>query len=143
MTLPSAFATTLVTGFEPFDGDPLNPSWLIAQALQGRRVHGTRVQAVQLPCTFAGAIPALPWSGTGESGYGVTNSSHTLDVLTRPRAVVVDARRAAQEMWWHPYTPGLEAVGRSLATLRGGAGPGAKAKALTGLLRGFATRWKA
>ena len=92
---------------------------------------------------FTGAIPALPWSGTGESGYGVTNSSHTLDVLTRPRAVVVDARRAAQEMWWHPYTPGLEAVGRSLATLRGGAGPGAKAKALTGLLRGFATRWKA
>ena len=59
MTMPDAFATTLVTGFEPFDGDPLNPSWLIAQALQGRRVHGTRVQAVQLPCSFDGALPAL------------------------------------------------------------------------------------
>ncbi len=59
MTLPSAFATTLVTGFEPFDGDPLNPSWLIAQSLQGRRVHGTRVQAVQLPCSFDAALPAL------------------------------------------------------------------------------------
>jgi pyroglutamyl-peptidase len=49
----------LVTGFEPFDGDPLNPSWLIAQALHGRRVQGTRVQAVQLPCTFEAAIPTL------------------------------------------------------------------------------------
>ncbi len=91
---------------------------------------------------FTGAIPALPWSGVGESGTGVTNSVHTLDVLTRPRAVVVDSRRAAQEMWWHPYTPGLEAVGRSLATLRGGAGAGAKAKAAGALLKGFATRFK-
>ncbi|MCA9536405.1 MAG: aldehyde dehydrogenase family protein [Myxococcales bacterium] len=91
---------------------------------------------------FTGAIPALPWSGTGESGYGVTNSSHTLDILTRPRAVVVDARRASREMWWHPYTPALEQVGRSLATLRGGASAGQKAKALSSLLRGFAGRWK-
>ncbi|MCA9576755.1 MAG: aldehyde dehydrogenase family protein [Myxococcales bacterium] len=91
---------------------------------------------------FTGAIPALPWSGTGESGYGVTNSSHTLDVLTRPRAVVVDARRATREMWWHPYTPALEQVGRSLATLRGGGGAGEKAKALGALLQGFAARWK-
>lgn len=59
MKQPEPFPTTLVTGFEPFDGDALNPSWLIAQALQGRRVRGTRVQAVQLPCTFAGALPAL------------------------------------------------------------------------------------
>lgn len=91
---------------------------------------------------FTGAIPALPWSGTGESGYGVTNSSHTLDVLTRPRTVVVDARRATKEMWWHPYTPALEQVGRSLATLRGGASASEKARALSGLLRGFAGRWK-
>jgi pyroglutamyl-peptidase len=56
---PTAIPCTLVTGFEAFDGDPLNPSWLIAQALHGRRVHGTRVQAVQLPCAFGTALPTL------------------------------------------------------------------------------------
>ncbi|MFO1328483.1 MAG: pyroglutamyl-peptidase I [Rubrivivax sp.] len=49
----------LVTGFEPFDGDALNPSWLVAQALAARRGSGGRVVAECLPCTFAGAIPAL------------------------------------------------------------------------------------
>lgn len=58
-TPPDDRPVALVTGFEPFDGDPLNPSWLIAQALHDRRVQGHRVQAVQLPCTFSGAIPAL------------------------------------------------------------------------------------
>lgn len=49
----------LVTGFEPFDGDTVNPSWQIAQALHGTRVQGAAVHAEQLPCTFADAIPAL------------------------------------------------------------------------------------
>ncbi len=49
----------LVTGFEPFDGDAVNPSWQIAQALDGQRLRGVRVQALQLPCTFAGSLPAL------------------------------------------------------------------------------------
>lgn len=57
--MSEAIPCCLVTGFEPFDGDPLNPSWLIAQALHGQVLQGTRVQAVQLPCTFGGAIPAL------------------------------------------------------------------------------------
>ena len=57
--MSAARPTCLVTGFEPFDGDPLNPSALVAQALHGRQLRGTRVQAVQLPCSFAGAIPAL------------------------------------------------------------------------------------
>lgn len=49
----------LLTGFEPFDGDAVNPSWQIAQALHGQRLHGTRVVAEQLPCTFDGAIGTL------------------------------------------------------------------------------------
>ena len=49
----------LLTGFEPFDGDAVNPSWQIAQALHGQRLHGARVVAEQLPCTFEGAIGAL------------------------------------------------------------------------------------
>jgi pyroglutamyl-peptidase len=49
----------LVTGFEPFDGDAVNPSWQIAQALHGQRLHGATVQAEQLPCTFEQSVPAL------------------------------------------------------------------------------------
>ena len=51
--------TLLITGFEPFGGDALNPSWLVAQALDGQVIGGARVVAAQLPCVFAQALPAL------------------------------------------------------------------------------------
>jgi len=89
---------------------------------------------------FTGAVPSLPWSGVGESGHGVTNSPHTLDVLTRPRAIVVDARTADRELFWMPYGDGLLAVGRSLAVLRSGAGLGEKAGAVKSLASGFVRR---
>ena len=49
----------LVTGFEPFGGQSLNPSWEVARALHGLQLQGARVVAVQLPCVFAQALPAL------------------------------------------------------------------------------------
>ena len=49
----------LVTGFEPFGGQSLNPSWEVARALQGLSLDGAQVTAVQLPCVFAQALPAL------------------------------------------------------------------------------------
>lgn len=49
----------LVTGFEPFGGQSLNPSWEVARALHGTLVDGAQVTAVQLPCVFAQALPAL------------------------------------------------------------------------------------
>jgi acyl-CoA reductase-like NAD-dependent aldehyde dehydrogenase len=91
---------------------------------------------------FTGAVPALPWSGVGNSGFGVTNSPYALDALTRPRALVVDRRRAKQEMWWHPYTDGLAAIGRNMAVIRGGGSLVARLKAVVGLLKAFGSRWK-
>lgn len=49
----------LVTGFEPFGGDSVNPSWLVAQALHGERIAGARVQALCLPCVFGQALTVL------------------------------------------------------------------------------------
>lgn len=49
----------LVTGFEPFGGQGLNPSWEVARALHGIALDGAQVTAVQLPCVFAQALPAL------------------------------------------------------------------------------------
>jgi pyroglutamyl-peptidase len=52
----------LVTGFEPFGGDRLNPSALVACELRGRMpVEGgwLSVRSVVLPCTFEGAAKRL------------------------------------------------------------------------------------
>jgi pyroglutamyl-peptidase len=49
----------LLTGFEPFGGDELNPSWEVALRLAGERIGGRIVVAERLPCTFAGSLPAL------------------------------------------------------------------------------------
>jgi pyroglutamyl-peptidase len=52
--------TVLVSGFEPFDGAPTNPSWDVAERLAGRSDDvGAGVVAVRLPVTFDGAWPAL------------------------------------------------------------------------------------
>lgn len=49
----------LLTGFEPFGGDSINPSWEVARALRGEVIAGATVQACCLPTTFAGAPAAL------------------------------------------------------------------------------------
>ena len=57
--IASACPTVLVTGFEAFGQDTINPSWMAAQALHGRMVAGHRIIGGQLPTVFAAAIPAL------------------------------------------------------------------------------------
>ncbi len=53
-------AGVLVTGFEPFGGDDINPSWEIARALDGTCLtDGTPVEAALLPCAFEAVEPAL------------------------------------------------------------------------------------
>jgi pyroglutamyl-peptidase len=49
----------LVTGFEPFGGESINPSAEVARALHGRTVGGVRVVGVVLPCVFGRSIDAL------------------------------------------------------------------------------------
>jgi pyroglutamyl-peptidase len=49
----------LLTGFDPFGGDTLNPSWQVAQALHGEHLGGAVVQALCLPCVFGAALDAL------------------------------------------------------------------------------------
>ena len=49
----------LVTGFEPFGREMVNPSALAAQALDGRLVAGRRVAGAVLPCVFGKSLAAL------------------------------------------------------------------------------------
>ena len=69
---------------------------------------------------FTGALPNAPWSGHGETGWGITGSPLALDLLTRPRFVLVDSSRAKTELWWYPYTPALRNIGVAMAILRSG-----------------------
>jgi pyroglutamyl-peptidase len=52
-------AAVLLTGFEPFGGELVNPSWEIARALDGWVCEGRTVRAVQLPCAFGDALHTL------------------------------------------------------------------------------------
>lgn len=51
--------SVLLTGFDPFGGDALNPSWLIAQALHRRQLAGHRIIAAQLPTVFGDSLTRL------------------------------------------------------------------------------------
>lgn len=51
--------TVLLTGFDPFAGAAVNPSWLAVQALHGRRVAGCRVVSAQLPTVFDESLSKL------------------------------------------------------------------------------------
>ncbi|CAM5606076.1 pyroglutamyl-peptidase I [Rhodanobacter lindaniclasticus] len=49
----------LLTGFDPFGGETVNPSWEAARALHGRRIGGHRVVARQMPTQFAASLRLL------------------------------------------------------------------------------------
>ncbi|MFC5525546.1 pyroglutamyl-peptidase I [Rhodanobacter ginsengisoli] len=49
----------LLTGFDPFGGEPINPSWEAVRALHGKRIGGHLVVARQLPTEFAASLRLL------------------------------------------------------------------------------------
>jgi pyroglutamyl-peptidase len=51
--------TVLLTGFDAFGGQSLNPSWLAVQALQGRKLQGHTLVAAQLPTVFEESLREL------------------------------------------------------------------------------------
>lgn len=51
--------SVLITGFEPFGGERVNPSWEVVKQLNDLMMGGVRVVARQLPCVFGEALTAL------------------------------------------------------------------------------------
>jgi pyroglutamyl-peptidase len=56
--MPTA-PSILLTGFEPFGGEAINPSWEAVRALDGCVIADHRVVARRLPVSFGGAAAAL------------------------------------------------------------------------------------
>jgi pyroglutamyl-peptidase len=51
--------TVLVTGFEPFGGESINPSWEVVKQFDGMIIENCRVVARQLPCVFGESLAVL------------------------------------------------------------------------------------
>ena len=51
--------TVLITGFEPFGGETVNPSWEVVKLLDGTIIDDCRVVARQLPCVFGESLEVL------------------------------------------------------------------------------------
>ncbi|HYW58305.1 MAG TPA: pyroglutamyl-peptidase I [Polaromonas sp.] len=49
----------LLTGFDAFGGETMNPSWLSVQSLHGRRIQDHTVVAAQLPTVFDDSLVEL------------------------------------------------------------------------------------
>lgn len=51
--------TILITGFEPFGGESVNPSWEVVKRLDNAIIDGCRVVAHELPCAFGESLRVL------------------------------------------------------------------------------------
>lgn len=51
--------TVLITAFEPFGGEQINPSWEAVRQLHERMLCGFQVVAKELPCAFGDALTTL------------------------------------------------------------------------------------
>jgi pyroglutamyl-peptidase len=58
-TAVGRFPTVLVTGFDPFGGHIVNPSWMAVQALHGRQVGAHRIVGARLPTVFGESLATL------------------------------------------------------------------------------------
>lgn len=59
MNASDSLPTVLLTGFDPFGGESVNPSWQAVHALDGQVIEGHRVTAVQLPTAFKASLEIL------------------------------------------------------------------------------------
>ncbi len=51
--------TVLITGFEPFGGESINPSWLTVHQLSGQRILGHEIVGACLPTAFDASLAQL------------------------------------------------------------------------------------
>jgi len=59
MTTPTENPTILLTGFEPFAGEHINPSQELVRVLDGETINGHRVVGAILPVAFASTLSML------------------------------------------------------------------------------------
>jgi pyroglutamyl-peptidase len=95
----------LLTGFEPFGGDVINPSWEVARALDGERLGGATVLAQQLPCVFGRSREVL-WRALDAGHFDMLLSlglaGNRPDLTVERIAINVDDARIADNAGLQP-----------------------------------------
>jgi pyroglutamyl-peptidase len=86
----------LVTGFEPFGGDSVNPSALLVERLAAEPVAGTEIRRHVLPCAFTPLEGALreamtDWAPDVVIGFGLATGRSGISI-ERVAINLVDAR---------------------------------------------------
>ena len=65
------------------------------------------------------AAPALPFGGTGESGFSSMRGDEGLRTFTRPRVIVARGGRRRDAPWWFPYRPRTRRFVRAVTAWHG------------------------
>ena len=106
--------TVLITGFEPFDGEAVNPSWEVVSRLDNAIIGGCRVVARQLPCVFGEALIELNAAIDSLSPtlvLSVGQAGGRTDISVERVAINVDDARIADNRGNQPVDTAIVANG--------------------------------
>lgn len=104
----------LLTGFEPFGGETVNPSWEIARALDGWHCEGHVVRAALLPCAFGDAPAALDAAIDAHRPHivlGLGQAGGRPEISIERVAVNVDDARIPDNLGRQPIDAAIEPGG--------------------------------
>lgn len=97
--------TVLITGFEPFGGEQINPSWEVVSRLDNAIIRGCRVVARQLPCVFGESLSVLNAAIDARSPalvLAVGQAGGRSDITVERVAINVDDARIADNKGQQP-----------------------------------------
>lgn len=106
--------TVLITGFEPFGGESVNPSWEVVSGLDNAIIDGCRVVARQLPCVFGESLSVLNAAIDALSPslvLAVGQAGGRTDITVERVAINVDDARIADNQGQQPIDVPIVADG--------------------------------
>jgi pyroglutamyl-peptidase len=95
----------LLTGFDPFDREALNPSWEAVRALDGWKCGRATVHARQMPCVFGDAIEALAGAMDElqpQLVLCIGQAGGRAEITPERVAINIDDGRIADNAGWQP-----------------------------------------
>ena len=106
--------TVLITGFEPFGGESVNPSWEVVSGLDNAIIGGCRIVARQLPCVFGESLAVLNGEIDALSPslvLAVGQAGGRTDITVERVAINVDDARIADNQGQQPVDVPIVADG--------------------------------
>lgn len=107
-------AGVLITGFEPFGGEAVNPSWEVVRQLDGITIAGEPVVALQLPCVFGEALTVLNAALAAQQPrltIAVGQAGGRVDITVERVAINVDDARIPDNKGQQPIDEPIVADG--------------------------------